>query len=129
MMDGAKYRDTLEGILFQSSRDLRLGQRFTFQQDNDPKHTAKATREWFKGKHLNVLEWSRQSPDPYPIKKMWYDLKIVVHQWKPSNLKELEQFCLEEWAKLPVARFAKLIETYPKRLAVVIAAKGVSTKY
>ncbi|MGH0118219.1 UNVERIFIED_CONTAM: hypothetical protein FKN15_050814 [Acipenser sinensis] len=51
MMDGAKYREILEGNLFQSSRDLRLGRRFTFQQDNDPKHTAKATLEWFKGKH------------------------------------------------------------------------------
>ena len=49
MMDGAKYRESLEGNLFQSSRDLRLGQRFTFQQDKDPKHTAKATLEWFKG--------------------------------------------------------------------------------
>jgi hypothetical protein len=41
-------------------------------------------------------------------------------------LKELEQFCLEEWAKIPVARCANLIETYPKRLAAVIAAKGDS---
>ena len=31
MMDGAKYRKIREGNLFQSSRDLRLGQRFTFQ--------------------------------------------------------------------------------------------------
>jgi hypothetical protein len=43
MMDGAKYRELLEGNLFQSSRDFRLGRRFTFQQDNDSKHTAKAT--------------------------------------------------------------------------------------
>ncbi|MGH0161450.1 UNVERIFIED_CONTAM: hypothetical protein FKN15_048143 [Acipenser sinensis] len=49
MMDGAKYREILEGNPFQSSRDLRLGRRFTFQQDNDPKNTAKATFEWFKG--------------------------------------------------------------------------------
>uniref|UniRef100_A0A8C8JJM9 Disks large homolog 2 n=1 Tax=Oncorhynchus tshawytscha TaxID=74940 RepID=A0A8C8JJM9_ONCTS len=33
----------------------------------------------------------------------------------PSNLKELEQFCLEEWGKIPVARCAKLIETYQYR--------------
>ena len=46
MMDGTKYREILEGNLFQSSRDLRLGQNFTFQQDNDPKHTAKATLKW-----------------------------------------------------------------------------------
>jgi hypothetical protein len=55
MMDSAKYRDILAGNLFQSSRYLRLGHRFTFQQGNDPKHTAKATLTWFKGKHLKCL--------------------------------------------------------------------------
>ena len=34
-MNGAKYREILE-----SPQDLRLGQRFTFQKDNVPKHTA-----------------------------------------------------------------------------------------
>jgi hypothetical protein len=55
MMDGAKYREILEGNLCQSSRDLRLRRRFTFRQDNDPKHTAKVTLEWFKGKHFKCL--------------------------------------------------------------------------
>ena len=93
-----------------SSRDLRLGRWFTYQQDNDPKHTTKATLKWFKGKRLNVLELPSQSPDLNPIENLWYDLKIAVHQQNPSNLKELEQFCLEESAKIPVARCAKLIE-------------------
>ena len=44
-------------------------------------------------------------------------------------MKELEQFGLEEWAKIPVAICAKLIETYPNRLAAVIATNGGSTKY
>jgi hypothetical protein len=129
MVDGAKYREILEGNLFQSARDLRLGRRFTFQQANDPKHTAKATLEWFKGKHLNVLEWPSQSPDLNPIENLRYDLKIAVHQRNPSNLKDLEQVCLEQWAKIPVARWAKLIETYHKRLGAVISAKDGSTKY
>ena len=63
------------------------------------------------------------------LRNLWYDLKIAVHQRNPSNLKVLEQFFLEDWAKIPVARYAKRIETYPKRLASVIAAKGGSTKY
>ena len=64
-----------------------------------------------------------------PIENLSYDLKIAVHQRNPSILKELEQFCLEEWAKIPVARCAKLIQTCPKRLAAVIATKGGSTNY
>ena len=120
LMDGTKYRESLEGNLFQSSRDFRLGQRFPFQQDIDPKHTAKATLEWFKGKHLHVLEWPSQIPDLNPIENLWYDLKITVHQRNSSNLKQLEKFCPEEWAKIPVDRCAKLIETYHKRLAIIM---------
>ena len=85
--------------------------------------------EWFKGKHLNVLECPCQRPDLIPIENLCYDLKIVVHQQNPSNLKELEQFCLEEWTTIPVARCAKIIESSPKRLAAVLSAKCVSTKY
>ena len=41
----AKYREILDENLLQSAQDLRLGRRFTFQQDNDPKHTAKTMQE------------------------------------------------------------------------------------
>ena len=44
-MDGVKYRAILDENLFESAKDLRLGRRFTFQQDNDPKHTARDTME------------------------------------------------------------------------------------
>ena len=66
-MDGAKYRDIHEQNLFRSVSDLRLGRRFTFQQDTDPKQSAKATLGWFKGKRVNVLEWPGQSPDLKPV--------------------------------------------------------------
>ena len=42
-MKAAMYRDILDESLLQSALDLRLGRRFIFQQDNDPKHTAKIT--------------------------------------------------------------------------------------
>ena len=42
-MNRAKYREILDENLIQSAQDLRLGQRFTFQQDSDPKYTAKTT--------------------------------------------------------------------------------------
>ena len=42
--------------------NLKLGRRFTFQQDNDPKHKADATLEWLNNKNIYALEWPSQSP-------------------------------------------------------------------
>ena len=58
-----EYREILDENLLQSTQDLRLGRRFTFQLDNNPKHTVKTTQEWLRDKSLNVLEWPSQSPD------------------------------------------------------------------
>uniref|UniRef100_A0AAZ3R6X7 Transposase Tc1-like domain-containing protein n=1 Tax=Oncorhynchus tshawytscha TaxID=74940 RepID=A0AAZ3R6X7_ONCTS len=43
-MNGAKYREILDENLLQSAQYLRLGQRLNFQQDTNPKHTAKTTQ-------------------------------------------------------------------------------------
>jgi hypothetical protein len=37
-MNGAKYREVLDEYLLQSTQDLGLGRRFTFQQDSNPMH-------------------------------------------------------------------------------------------
>lgn len=129
IMNSGKYIDILEENLFKSAKSLNLGRKFTFQQDNDPKHTARVTQEWLRKKKVKVLDWPSQSPDLNPIENLWRDLKIAVHRRSPSNLTQLEQYCKEEWAKLSKDHCAKLIAGYPKRLEAVIAAKGAATKY
>ena len=113
-LNRAKYTEIIDENLFQSAQDLRLGRRFTFQQDNYPKHTAKTTQEWLRDKSLNVLEWPSQSPDLNPNGHLWRDLKISVQRRSPSNLTELERICREEWEKLSKYRCAKLVASYPR---------------
>ena len=55
-MDGAQDRKILEENLLPSARKMKLGWKFTFQHDDDTKHTAKATLEWLRNKKINVVE-------------------------------------------------------------------------
>ncbi|CAJ0962744.1 unnamed protein product [Ranitomeya imitator] len=69
-MDGVMYCKILSGNLLPSTRTLKMGRRWVFQQDNDPKHTAKATKEGLKKKNSKVMEWPSQSPDLNPIENL-----------------------------------------------------------
>jgi hypothetical protein len=44
-MNRAKDREILDENLLQSAQDFRLWRRFTFKQDNNPKHTVKKIQE------------------------------------------------------------------------------------
>uniref|UniRef100_A0AAZ3PM51 Tc1-like transposase DDE domain-containing protein n=1 Tax=Oncorhynchus tshawytscha TaxID=74940 RepID=A0AAZ3PM51_ONCTS len=94
-MNGAKYREIFDEVLSALAQVLRLGRRLTFQQDNNPKHTAKTTQEWLRDKSLNVLEW----PGLKPIQA---SQEIAVQRRSRTNLTELERICREEWENLQI---------------------------
>ena len=113
---------------FPSVRALKMGHGWVFQNDNDPKHTGKATKEWLKKKHIMVLEWPSQSPDLNPIENLWRELKLRVAKQQPRNLKDLERIFKNELTKIPPKICANLLKNYNKRLTSVLANKGLSIK-
>ncbi|KAG2461297.1 TCB1 transposase, partial [Polypterus senegalus] len=128
-MNSTVYQKILKENVRPSVRQLKLKRSWVLQQDNDPKHTSKSTSEWLKKNKMKTFEWPSQSPDLNPIEMLWHDLIKVVHARKPSNKAELQQFCKDEWAKIPPERCKRLIASYRKHLIAVIAAKGGPTSY
>ena len=73
-----------------------MGRVWVFELDNDPKHTARAPKQWPNKKHIKVMEWPNHTPDVNPIENLCRELKL----WD-SKRQPIKTFCKEEWANVP----------------------------
>lgn len=127
-MDAIGYVDILSRNLQASATKMGLSS-FIFQQDNDPKHTAKLTKKYFERKNIRTLCWPAQSPDMNPIENLWGLIKTKIAEKKPKNINELKQIISKEWSELSVSVCQKYAMSFRKRTMALIRAEGKHTKY
>ncbi len=64
-----------------------MGRGWVFQHDNDPKHTAKATKEWLKKKHIKDHCMKRAVSG-----QIWaWEIPVKLHVYKMFKAECLER--------------------------------------
>lgn len=127
LMDAKMYIQILQEKMLPCLR--AIGRRATFQHDNDPKHSARATTAFLLQKNVSVLQWPSMSPDLNPIEHLWGILKRKVEEHNPKNIEALKNVIQQEWNAIDPSICQKLVHSMKRRLTEVIRNKGGHTKY
>jgi transposase len=100
-----------------------------FQQDNAPAHRSWLTQMFLESLDVPLLPWPACSPDLNPIENVWDMLGRRMLQRECQNLNHLFCALREEWHLIPQEDLDALIASLPRRVGMVIAKKGGSTRY
>ncbi|GFV90478.1 transposable element Tcb2 transposase [Trichonephila clavipes] len=96
IMNQYSYLNILKNNLSQSASKLELDGYFTFQQDTDPKHTARVVREWLLYNVRKRVKTPPQSPDLNPIEHLWDYLDRQIRKQEIKTKNDLNKALLEE---------------------------------
>ena len=132
-VNAVRYKEILQARLLPSVRNMFPGQgdQYIFQDDGAPCHRAKIIKNWLTENNItSMTDWPGQSPDINPIENLWAIIKRHIRERKPTGRVSLIEAIIRAWNHdVNIDTLHKLIESMPRRIAAIIAAKGNVTKY
>jgi hypothetical protein len=80
---------------------------------------------------VEKLDWPAQSPDFNPIEHLRNELecRLRARPNPPTSVPNLTNALVAEWKQVLAAKFQHLLESLPRRVEAVMAAKGGPTPY
>ena len=103
---------------------------FLFQHATAPVHEARSIQKCFFFEiGVEEYDWFAQSPDLNRGKHLWDELehRLRARPNRPKSVPDLTNALLAEWKQVPAAMFKNLVDSLPRRMEAVIAAKGGPT--
>jgi transposase len=120
IMDAKVYISILENNLLPFKDNS-----YSFQFDNDPKHTATQSIEFLFNNDIKcLLWWPPNSPDLNPIENIWAYIKHKLRKETISNVIELETKIKLIWSQIDITFIHNLINSMKKRIDSVIENNG-----
>lgn len=129
IMDSKFYQEILRDHLLNFiERIYPEGHRF--QQDNDPKHVSRSTKEWMAEHNVNYWPTPPESPDLNPIENVWHQMKEHLRRHvKPSTKEELIRGIGEAWKLITPTLCNRYINHLFKVIPKVVAEEGGPSGY
>ena len=119
-------KSTLIPFLWEKLPDHR------FMQDNDPKHTSRAAKQFMEDNGINWWRTPPESPDLNPIENLWHEVKFYQEtRVKPRTKEQLVDGMKKFWAeRMLIDKCNRYIDhVLEKAILKCVEEKGAATGY
>ncbi|CAG9832697.1 unnamed protein product [Diabrotica balteata] len=131
MMSSQKYKSMLEKYLDKQLQKSQPQGGAILQQDSAPCHKSNEMMAFFKDKKINVLDLPGNSPDLNHFENLWAICKARLRKIDCTTKTKMIEAAIQVWYRDERIsdNCQKLIESMPKRVKAIIAAKRRHISY